>query len=394
MEKLTDTDTDTDINNQVNTDTDTDIDLDSLDDEQFSAYMNKVLQSETDVNDTLDNNDSTNTTDTDTDTSSNNITDDTDTEPDSNDNTTNTNDNDIDNTVSNYTKPEENDNKTDTKSIVDKEQLDNLVSTLFSDGIKANGKTYTFKSADEIIPILQKGLNYSKKMGNIKNYQKQIQSLYSAGINSLEELNFAIDLYKGNPEALKTLFKNKQIDAMDLSDTDNISYNKSVNNIISDSDANYYTVLEDVKEQDYYPKLYDVLQNKWDNESKNKILQDGKSLKAFSDEFALGRFDAVNDIVEEQRAFGNLIGLNSLDEYLYCLNIYKERIAEKVNKLTKPKNIESKPKDIDVNKSSVIATKYTTSNNENTDILSMEDIDKMDDNQFENWFNNNIINKK
>lgn len=166
---------------------------------------------------------------------------------------------------------------------------------------KANGKTITPRTLDDITSLMQMGANYVKKMTAIKPMQRAVESLSKAGIGA-EDLNFLIDIHKGDKEAIKTLIKKNQLDPMDL-DLDSTNYTPNSNNIATDKEVEYADILTDY--QEHLPAIKKILDERWDSRSKEMLMTDPKLMRALGEELELGRFEEIMDIVEEERALGH-----------------------------------------------------------------------------------------
>ena len=73
---------------------------------------------------------------------------------------------------------------------------------------KASGREFQVHNADEIISLMQKGVDYTKKLQALKPKLMEMRTLDDQGMLG-DRLNFAIDLFNGNPQALAKLIKEK-----------------------------------------------------------------------------------------------------------------------------------------------------------------------------------------
>ena len=83
----------------------------------------------------------------------------------------------------------------------------------------ANGKEFTVKSPEESIKLMQKGLNYTKKMQALANDRKLAET-FRANRLTTQDIGLLLDLKSGNKEAIKQLLKQTNIDPNDLVDYD------------------------------------------------------------------------------------------------------------------------------------------------------------------------------
>lgn len=148
---------------------------------------------------------------------------------------------------------------------------------------KANGQEFTVKSPEESIKLMQKGLNYTRKMQSLAADRKLAETFKAANITTPEDIGFLLDLKNGNKDAIKQLIKQYKIDPTDLVDYD----------LDEDSDksskSNAYTPTVPTPVSDQYLALKDHIAElssqkngsetinlvlKMDDESKQVIYQD------------------------------------------------------------------------------------------------------------------------
>ena len=241
---------------------------------------------------------------------------------------------------------------------------------------KANGKEITPRNVDDVINLMQMGANYTKKMQVIAPMKKVIESLNKAEIDE-ENLNFLIDVYKGDKEAIKKLLKKHSVDPIEL-DLEETNYVPK-NNIVSDEDVEFSNVIDDIR--DSLPKIQDIINSKWDKNSKDKLLSDPRLLRALHEEIQYGRFDKIQAQVEMEKMFGRYRGVSDLDAYIDIVT----KVVQKESQQPEPK-VESKPEPKvtrsipDKTKAAPTKTKSTTKSSLTAkDILSMseEDFNKL-----------------
>lgn len=233
--------------------------------------------------------------------------------------------------VDNNNDEEEKDNSSptdDTSTIDYKAAYDSIFKPF-----KANGKEITPRNVDDVINLMQMGANYTKKMQVIAPMKKVIESLNKAEIDE-ENLNFLIDVYKGDKEAIKKLLKKHSVDPIEL-DLDETNYVPK-NNIVSDEDVEFSNVIDDIR--DSLPKIQDIVNSKWDKNSKDKLLSDPKLLRALHEEIQYGRFDKIQAQVEMEKMFGRYRGVSDLDAYIDIVT----KVVQKELQQPEPK-VEPKP---------------------------------------------------
>ena len=191
---------------------------------------------------------------------------------------------------------------------------------------KANGKEITPKSVEDIISLMQMGANYTKKMQLMAPMKKVVQSLDNAKIDE-QELNFLIDVSKGDKEAIKQLLIKHKIDPLEI-DLDGDNTYSPKNNIASDEDVEFNDTLMDI--HDSLPKIQEILNKTWDDNSKKAILKDPRLMRALHEEVQMGRFDEVQKRLEAEKTFGRYKGVSDVDAYIDLVSkMEQERMKTK-----------------------------------------------------------------
>ena len=238
---------------------------------------------------------------------------------------------------------------------------------------KANGKDIAPRTAEDVISLMQMGANYTKKMQAMAPLRKTVETLNKAEIKD-EDLNFLIDLHKGDKEAIKQLVKKHNIDPMDL-DLESIDY-KPTNHRVSDADVEFKITLEDIEES--LPKIQDVLKT-WDSQSKDRLLGDNKLLYALHEEIQRGRFDKVHGRLELEKTFGRYKDKSDLDAYI---DVMQKLIAEESKQAPSqtPKKATNTPKQSIPDKSKAAPTKSVPGTSKTN--ITAKDIFDMSDEDF------------
>ena len=206
---------------------------------------------------------------------------------------------------------------TDTSTLKQYETLWKQVSAPF----KANGKMYQPHSVNDIINLMQKGANYTQKMQQIAPYKKAFETLNKHQISE-QELNFLIDLHNGNKKAIQALLTRNKFDPMDFTSEESNNYIPN-NNVATDQDILVQDVLADIQEN--RDKISDVIMNKWDAKSKEYFLKNPTALRQLNEEFQLGRFDIIEQQVEQYKMFNDTHGISDLQLYSQFAKQYEQQ---------------------------------------------------------------------
>ena len=207
--------------------------------------------------------------------------------------------------------------------------------------------------------------------------KKAAESLSRADIKE-DDLNFLIDVHKGDKEAIKKLLTKHNVDPMEL-DLDSTNYVPK-NNIVSDEDVEYSNILDDIR--DSLPKIQEIMTSTWDTKSKEALLKDPNLMRALHEEIAMGRFDGVQAQLEIEKTFGRYKGKSDVEAYIDLVTklAAKEQSKHQSNGTNKPTPKADAPtKPIpDKTKAAPIRTKATNQGS----TLTAKDIFSMSEDQF------------
>ena len=170
---------------------------------------------------------------------------------------------------------------------------------------KANGKVISLKTPEEAIQLMQMGANYTRKMQAIAPYKKTLLMLENNGLLDEDKLSFLIDLDKKNPEAIKKLIKDAGIDPMDI-DTSTEPQYKEGSHKVSNEEAAFMTVLDDLKQSQDGMQTIKEINSNWDDASKNILWSSPDIMRTIHQQRENGVYQLIVDEMERQRTLGNI----------------------------------------------------------------------------------------
>lgn len=238
---------------------------------------------------------------------------------------------------------------------------------------KANGKEVTPRNKEDVIALMQMGANYTKKMQALAPMKRVFESLNKANIKE-EDINFLIDINNGDKEAIKQLLTKHKVDPMDL-DLESTNYVPK-DNMVTDKELEFSDALLDISES--VPIIRDIMENKWDKESRSELLRNPNLMRALHEEIQLGRFDEIQKMLETERMYGRYKGVSDIQAYS---DIVTKWVADKEAKnkqeaLSKEADLK-KQEENKVNKSKAAPTKSKPKTSKgslsNSDLLSLSD---------------------
>lgn len=170
---------------------------------------------------------------------------------------------------------------------------------------KANGKTIELKSPEEVLQLMQMGANYTKKMQSIAPYRKTLLMLENNNLLNEDKLSFLIDLDKKNPEAIKKLLKDSNIDPMEIDTSIEPAY-KAGTNKVSDAEANFMSVLSELKTQETGMATIRTINDTWDEQSKDLLWNDPSIMNTIHQQMNNGAYQLIVDEMERRKMLGQL----------------------------------------------------------------------------------------
>ena len=183
---------------------------------------------------------------------------------------------------------------------------------------RANGKDMQIENVDDAIKLMQMGANYNRKMAAMKPGLKVLKLLEKHKLLDENKLSYLIDLDGKNPEAIKKLLKDSEIDPMDLThDEDDAGKEyKAPNRNVSESELELESVIEDLRDSDHYSKTLEIVGSTWDQNSKQIVADQPNLLRVINDHVARGIYDLISTEVEQERMFGRMDGsLSDIEAY-------------------------------------------------------------------------------
>lgn len=270
---------------------------------------------------------------------------------------------------------------------------------------KASGTEMEFTQEEMITQfpeVYSKALDYTKKMQTIKPYRKMIDAWEQEKLTH-EDMNFAIDLLKGDKEAIATLIKKSGIDALDLDVEDNNNY-KPNNYGRSDVELDIQEITSKISQDPEYETTHQVLTKEWDDESWTEMTKRPQLIELLHTDVKTGIFNKVNPIAQKLKMqdvvrYGR--GMRSdLDYYKSAAGAYSEQTARSAQLAKQQQVTEAQQRQIAdvkvkeerreatkvaaVKRKAAAPTKSKAGTKQLTDYLA-EDFGKMSDDEYLKW---------
>lgn len=171
--------------------------------------------------------------------------------------------------------------------------------------IKANGKQFEIRSAEEAKQLQQMGADYTRKMQQIAPHRKNLLMLENAGITDQESLSYLIDLYQKKPDAIAKLVRDAGIDPLDI-DTDEEATYVAGNHSVTDEEVVLRQTVENLRSNPSGTETLTVIHNSWDQASKEKLWAEPQIMEAIHEHRETGIYDQINNEIERLTLLGQI----------------------------------------------------------------------------------------
>jgi hypothetical protein len=180
---------------------------------------------------------------------------------------------------------------------------------------KADGREVTIKSPEDAIRLMQMGVNYSRRMEEMKPLRAQDQMLKDNGLNDAAKLNFLIDLSKGNPAAIKQLLLDHKIDPVDIDTTDTATPYKATNYEGDPKDIAFDDAIKTTMAAEGGRELVADINKEWDPVSIEALRDQPSIFQNILAQKSSGVYSKIKTELEYQRTMGFLTDVPFLQAY-------------------------------------------------------------------------------
>jgi len=184
--------------------------------------------------------------------------------------------------------------------------------------LKVSGKEVQIKSQDDMRNLAQMGVDYSRKMTDIKPLRVIGETLTNAGLivnGKLDEaaLTRLIDISKGDKNAIAQLMAENDIDPMDV-ETEDINYIPTTTMVDEGSIA-----IQDIeRELESRGSVSIVVQelDKLDEKSKQFFNDSPENLLNLDNDIRSGAYEKIMGAVQYEKTLGRLNGMSDMEAYI------------------------------------------------------------------------------
>ena len=177
----------------------------------------------------------------------------------------------------------------------------------------ASGKEFQVDNADDVISLMQKGIDYNIKMSTLKPALKMVKALEAHGITQ-EDLGLLIDIHNRKPEAIASLVKQADIDLYSV-DEESVDRYAPTDAQITDEEYEFQNVISSISASPRYADVMQFVANSTVAD-KQEVYSQPQILKSLVEHAQLGIFDKVMAEVDKLQVLGRLPqGMTPLQAY-------------------------------------------------------------------------------
>ena len=179
---------------------------------------------------------------------------------------------------------------------------------------KADGKEVQVRTPEEAIRLMQMGVNYSRRMKEMKPLREMDAMLTAHGLNDPQKLNELIDLSKGSKEAIQKYLKKHNIDPLDL-DLEKADSHTTPNYRSDPKDVAFQEAIDITLQTEGGKELLGDVNRDWDDESKETLRENPSLFGKLLEQKDIGVYEQINKELLHQRTMGYLANVPFLQAY-------------------------------------------------------------------------------
>jgi hypothetical protein len=179
---------------------------------------------------------------------------------------------------------------------------------------RAAKREVTLDNIEDARRLMQMGVDYSQKLQRMKPHLRILRTLEKAGLTDPSRINFLIDLENKNPEAIKKLLKDNDIDPLTLNLEGSEDYTPT-DHQIGEAELAVRDVLDNIKDSPKFQETVDVISKQMDQASRTQLQESPEVIAEIHSHIETGIYQKVMDGVANERMYGRLTGLSDLQAY-------------------------------------------------------------------------------
>jgi len=188
--------------------------------------------------------------------------------------------------------------------------------------LKVSGKEVQVKSIDDLRNLANMGIDYSRKMRDMKPLRAVGETLAKAGILNdgvVDEaaLTQLLDIKNGDKDAIGALLKQQNIDPLDM-DIEDMEYVPKTS-MVTEQDLAISDVETELVSRGSVDNVITEL-GKLDEQSKQFFQETPANLLKLDDDIRSGIYTEVMSTIQYERSLGRLNGVSDIDAYIQIVS--------------------------------------------------------------------------
>ena len=167
---------------------------------------------------------------------------------------------------------------------------------------KANGREFEFTDAEifeQFGKVFGQAMNYTQKMQQMAPYKSLVATMKEQNLTQ-EDLNLAIEVLKGDKQAIAEVMRRTGTDALDL-DTEAKQEYRPKNYGRNEAELAIQEIVEEIGKDPEYPVTYHVVEKQWDDKSRQAFASNPELIKELHLDVKSGVFDKVSPVAMKMK---------------------------------------------------------------------------------------------
>ncbi len=184
--------------------------------------------------------------------------------------------------------------------------------------VKVSGKDVQVKNVEDARNLIKMGIDYSRKMRDIKPLRSVGETLTQAGIMVDGVVNEAaltrlIDINNGDKNAIAQIMSEKSIDPLDM-DTEDVVYEPQTQ-MVSDGSIELRDIEQELSRRGSVDNVISEL-DKLDSRSKQFFQETPSALLKLESDMQNGAYEKIMGTVQYEKSLGRMTDMSDMDAYI------------------------------------------------------------------------------
>lgn len=172
-------------------------------------------------------------------------------------------------------------------------------------GIKANGRLLKIQSVEDAERLIQMGAGATRKMQELAPALRIVKMLSNNNLMDESKIAFLIDLDQKNPDAIQKLLADSEFDPLSADKAKASSYQPG-DHRVSDAEMQFQSAVDAAAETPEGIELLTEIQQQWDGQSKQALLQDPSIVTSLTQQRSNGIYKLITDEIDRLTVLGHI----------------------------------------------------------------------------------------